>query len=217
MSYAHAFNHPARGRRKAHGSPPQFKPTVKTRSVLVPRLPATVLNRMTDQEANDLNADCANASIMAVSASRCVGRIDETELAQVLFLRFSRLPADCRHWLLLKTAAYRLIIDQLRRDAKRRPFDEMSSDVVTADPAESFDRREAAGVLLTKIRATLTPTDNALIAFFLEFEAVFGEHGAYAVIGEALGKRPNTIAVCVHRIRKNAARFLDEYEENFLD
>lgn len=217
MSYTHAFNHPARGRRKAHGSPPQSKPTVNTRSVQVPRLPATVLDRITDQEANDLNADCENASIMAIAASRCIGRIDEAELSQILFIRFSRLPEDRRQYWAMKTAAYRLIIDQLRRDAKRRTFDEMSSDVVTADPAESFDRREAAGILLTKIRSTLSATDNALIAFFLECEVAFGEHGAYIVIGEALGKKAKTIAVAVHRIRRRAARFLDDYEENFID
>jgi hypothetical protein len=202
---------------KGFHSPLLPDPTIETQFVQEPLSSATELSRMTDQEAQDLLDDCLSAARAALAASRCIGLIDETELSQVLFLRFSQLPEVCRHRAALKTSSFRLIIDQHRRNAKRRTFDERSSDVVEEDPVERFDRREAAVVLLTKIRATLTPTENALLAFFLECEAVAGEHRAYAVVGEALGKRANTIAVCVSRIRMKAARFLDKYEENFLD
>jgi DNA-directed RNA polymerase specialized sigma24 family protein len=188
-------------------------PTIETQFVQEPLLPATELSRITDQEARDLLADCLSASRAALAASHCGGRIDADDLAQELWLRFAHRPDNERHWGALKLSASRLIIDELRRDERREPLDELRADPQARDPAEMLGRREAATMLIAKFTPVLTPTEYAVLVLFMKSEAVEGRRGAYELIARVLKMTPGAVALHIHRIRRKARRrFLAEYE-----
>lgn len=175
------------------------------------------LSVMTDQEARDLVDDCTSASKAVIAASGCRGQIEDEELAQLLFLKFFGIEENRRGWWALKLGAFRLLIDELERDKRRRNREATRENPVTSDPCEALGRQEAAGVLVGKIRSTLSQIEIAVLALYYEVEVIEGKKGAYAIIAETLQINRRAVAVYMYRIRAKARRFLAEYEECFAD